>query len=150
MIGDHSLLQLVLQASLVVQIVLALLVIASVVSWAIIGRKRRLLRQARAAADEFEDRFWSGIDLAELYRSVDATTPVSGMAGIFASGFREFSRLRQQARARRRAAARGQSPHDEGRAAEGDRPPGGEPRDARDHRLDQPLRRVSSAPCGAS
>ena len=97
MIGDHSLLQLVLQASLVVQIVLALLVIASIVSWAIIGRKRRLLRQARAAAEEFEDRFWSGIDLAELYRSVDATMPASGMAGIFASGFREFSRLRQQA-----------------------------------------------------
>ncbi len=70
-----------LQASLVVQLVLLLLVVASVVSWAIIGRKRRLLRQARAAADEFEDRFWSGIDLAELYRALDATTPAPGMAG---------------------------------------------------------------------
>ena len=70
MIGNHSLLQLVLKASIVVQLVLALLVIASIVSWAIIGRKRRLLGQARAAADEFEDRFWSGIDLAELYRTL--------------------------------------------------------------------------------
>jgi biopolymer transport protein TolQ len=97
MIGDHSLLQLVLQASIVVQLVLALLVIASVVSWAIIARKRHLLRQAHAAADEFEDRFWSGIDLAELYRTLDAAAPGSGMAGLFVSGFREFSRLRQQA-----------------------------------------------------
>jgi len=96
MIGNHSLLQLVLQASIVVQLVLALLVIASIVSWAIIGRKRRLLRQARAAADEFEDRFWSGIDLAELYRTLDASVPASGMSGLFVSGFREFSRLRQQ------------------------------------------------------
>jgi biopolymer transport protein TolQ len=96
MIGDHSLLQLVLQASIVVQLVLALLVIASVVSWAIIARKRHLLWQAHSAADEFEDRFWSGIDLAELYRTLDATTPSSGMAGLFVSGFREFSRLRQQ------------------------------------------------------
>jgi len=95
MIGNHSLLQLVLQASIVVQLVLALLVIASIVSWAIIGRKRRLLRQARAAADEFEDRFWSGIDLAELYRTLDASAP-AGMSGLFVSGFREFSRLRQQ------------------------------------------------------
>jgi biopolymer transport protein TolQ len=97
MIGNHSLVQLVLQASIVVQLVLALLIIASVVSWAIIGRKRRLLRQARAAADEFEERFWSGIDLAELYRTLDAAAPASGMAGLFVSGFREFTRLRQQA-----------------------------------------------------
>ena len=96
MIGDHSLLQLVLQASFVVQVVLALLVVASIVSWAIIGRKRRLLRMAHAAADEFEDRFWSGIDLAELYRTLDAAPAGSGMAGVFVSGFREFTRLRQQ------------------------------------------------------
>jgi biopolymer transport protein TolQ len=96
MIGEHSLLQLVLQASLVVQVVLALLVVASIVSWAIIGRKRRLLRTAHAAADEFEERFWSGIDLAELYRTLDAAPTGSGMAGVFVSGFREFTRLRQQ------------------------------------------------------
>jgi len=96
MIGDHSLLQLVLQASIVVQIVLAILVGASIMSWAIIARKRRLLSQAHAAAEEFEDRFWSGIDLAELYRTLDAAANAPGMAGVFVSGFREFSRLRQQ------------------------------------------------------
>lgn len=95
MIGDHSLLQLVQQASFIVQLVLALLVIASIVSWAIIARKRRLLRQAHASADDFEDRFWSGIDLAELYRTLDSAAPASGMAGLFVAGFREFSRLRQ-------------------------------------------------------
>jgi biopolymer transport protein TolQ len=95
MIGDHSLLQLVRQASFIVQLVLALLVIASILSWAIIARKRRLLRQAHASADDFEDRFWSGIDLAELYRTLDSAAPASGMAGLFVAGFREFSRLRQ-------------------------------------------------------
>jgi biopolymer transport protein TolQ len=95
MIGQQSLVTLVLQASLIVQFVLALLVGASVVSWAIIFRKRGVLRVARAAADEFEERFWSGIDLAVLYKALDATK-TSGMAGIFVSGFREFSRLRHQ------------------------------------------------------
>jgi biopolymer transport protein TolQ len=95
MIGDHSLLQLVLHASFIVQLVLVLLLVASVVSWAIIARKRRLLRDAHASADDFEDRFWSGVDLAELYRTLDASAPAAGMAGVFVSGFREFSRLRQ-------------------------------------------------------
>jgi biopolymer transport protein TolQ len=96
MIGNHSLVQLVLQASFVVQLVLVLLVVASIVSWAIIARKRRLLRRAHASADDFEDRFWSGIDLAELYRTLESAAPASGMAGLFVAGFREFSRLRQQ------------------------------------------------------
>jgi biopolymer transport protein TolQ len=95
MIGQQSLVTLVLQASLIVQFVLALLVGASVVSWAFIFRLRAVLRVARAAADEFEERFWSGIDLAVLYKALDATK-TSGMAGIFVSGFREFSRLRHQ------------------------------------------------------
>jgi biopolymer transport protein TolQ len=95
MIGEHSLLSLVLNASIVVKLVMALLVGASVVSWAIIFRKRRVLNEAQAAADEFEDRFWSGIDLAMLYKALDSSR-ASGMSGIFVSGFREFSRLRQQ------------------------------------------------------
>ncbi len=96
MIGEHSLIELVLQASFIVQLVLALLVGASVVSWAIIFRKRRLLGDARLAADRFEDDFWSGGDLAALYKSLDGGSP-TGMAGLFVAGFREFSRLRKQA-----------------------------------------------------
>jgi biopolymer transport protein TolQ len=96
MIGDHSALDLILQASLIVQFVMALLVGASVMSWAIIFRKRQLLVAERQAADRFEDQFWSGGDLAGLYKSLEAGSP-TGMAGVFVAGFREFSRLRKQA-----------------------------------------------------
>jgi len=95
-IGDHSVLDLILQASLIVQIVMALLVAASVVSWAIILRKRQLLTAEREAADGFEDQFWSGGDLVGLYKTLEAGSP-TGMAGVFVSGFREFMRLRKQA-----------------------------------------------------
>ena len=95
MIGDHSALDLILQASLIVQFVMALLVGASVVSWAIIFRKRQLLVAERQAADRFEEQFWSGGDLAGLYKSLEGGAP-SGMAGVFVAGFREFSRLRKQ------------------------------------------------------
>jgi biopolymer transport protein TolQ len=96
MIGDHSALDLILQASLIVQFVMALLVGASVVSWAIIFRKRQLLKTERVAADQFEDQFWSGGDLSGLYKSLEGGSP-TGMAGVFVAGFREFSRLRRQA-----------------------------------------------------
>src|SRR5690606_3138947 len=89
--------QLILDASIVVQIVLLLLVFASIASWKVIWDKRRLLRQASAAADEFEGRFWSGGDLNTLYRDIarDEDTPF-GMAGIFEAGFREYGRLKQE------------------------------------------------------
>ena len=95
MIGDHSILDLLLQASLVVQLVMLLLIGASVASWAIIFGKRRLLGDARLAADRFETQFWSGGELATLYKSLDGSSP-TGMADIFVSGFREFSRLKAQ------------------------------------------------------
>ncbi len=95
MIGEHSALDLILGASFVVQCVLALLVAASVVSWAIILRKRSVLAEARDAAAAFEDKFWSGGDLASLFKSLEGSA-TQGMAGVFVAGFREFSRLRQQ------------------------------------------------------
>jgi TolQ protein len=95
MIGEHSILDLLLQASLVVQLVMLLLIGASVASWAIIFSKRKLLNDARQAADRFETQFWSGGDLAALYKSLEGTSP-TGMADIFVSGFREFSRLKSQ------------------------------------------------------
>jgi len=95
MIGEHSALDLILGASFAVQLVMALLVAASVVSWAIIFRKSRLLGSTIKATDVFEDEFWSGGDLASLYKSYEGTSP-TGMASVFVSGFREFSRLRQQ------------------------------------------------------
>jgi biopolymer transport protein TolQ len=95
MIGDQSILTLLLHASFVVQVVMLLLGAASVASWGIIFRKRKVLADARLAAERFEEQFWSGGDLAGLYKSLEGGTH-QGMAGIFVSGFREFSRLKGQ------------------------------------------------------
>jgi biopolymer transport protein TolQ len=95
MIGEHSILDLLLQASFIVQLVMLLLIGASVASWAIILGKRRLLNNARYAADRFEQQFWSGGELAGLYKQLEGGSP-AGMADIFVSGFREFSRLKSQ------------------------------------------------------
>jgi len=97
--NDMSILRLVLEASLVVQLVMLLLLMASVASWAVIFQKRRVLRQARSNADTFEKEFWSGGDLTGLYKRITgrgAASAASGMSGIFEAGFREFSRLRKQ------------------------------------------------------
>jgi biopolymer transport protein TolQ len=94
---DLSIIRLVLNASLVVQIVMAMLLIASVASWAVIIEKRRTMKNAVVAANEFETSFWSGGDLTSLYREIarSGVNPI-GMAGIFESGFREFGRLKQE------------------------------------------------------
>ena len=91
-----SIIRLIVQASIPVQIVIALLLLASLSSWAIIFRKRRIIGRARREADRFEGRFWSGDDLATLYRAIESRGGATGMAGIFEFGFREFARLRQQ------------------------------------------------------
>jgi biopolymer transport protein TolQ len=92
-----SFFHLITGASLVVQLVMLLLLVVSMVSWTMIFRRRAVLRDARLAADEFEDRFWSGGDLAVLFRDVSAQSENAiGMAGIFQSGFNEFARLRKQ------------------------------------------------------
>lgn len=97
MTGDLSVIQLILHASLMVQIVMALLLAASVVSWAVIFRKRSEIRGAGDDAEGFEESFWSGGDLVAMYRSIEARSVASrGMESIFESGFREFTRLRQQ------------------------------------------------------
>ncbi len=95
MMGDHSIIDLLLGASLVVQLVMLLLVGASVASWAIILDKRKVLGAASVAADRFESDFWSGKDLSGLYKSLEGSSP-TGKADIFVSGFREFSRLKTQ------------------------------------------------------
>ena len=94
--ADLSIIRLVLQASIPVQLVLALLAFASLMSWAIIFNKSAVIRRARREADQFETSFWSGGDLAQLYRSVESKGRTTGMASIFELGFREFARMRQQ------------------------------------------------------
>jgi biopolymer transport protein TolQ len=94
---QDSFLGLILEASVIVQIVLAVLATASIVSWGIILKKRRALAVTRAAADSFEQVFWSGGDLGALYRTIEGRKEkTSGMESIFEFGFREFSRLRKQ------------------------------------------------------
>jgi biopolymer transport protein TolQ len=95
--GDQlSILKLIVQASVPVQFVIGLLLLASLMSWAIIFGKSRVIGRARREADRFESRFWSGDDLAQLYRAIESAGGATGMAGIFEFGFREFARMRQQ------------------------------------------------------
>jgi biopolymer transport protein TolQ len=94
--GEESFLQIALHASLVVKLVLLLLIGASIASWAMIFRKRKLLRDAKAKSEEFEKRFWSGGDLAGMYKEITASGAESGMESIFEAGFAEFARLRKQ------------------------------------------------------
>lgn len=92
-----SMWSLISNASLLVQIVMLLLVAASVISWVIIFSRGQQLRSAKSSLVEFEDRFWSGIDLSRLYREVNSQPNDNcGAERIFQAGFKEFSRLRQQ------------------------------------------------------
>lgn len=95
--GELSLLELILEASFLVKVVLALLLLASVVSWVYIFKKRKMLQRAEKEADRFEERFWSGADLGQLYKEItDHRRDVSGMERLFEAGFREYARLRQK------------------------------------------------------
>ncbi|WP_207061937.1 protein TolQ [Motiliproteus sp. SC1-56] len=92
-----SLWSLVVNASLVVQLVMISLLLASVVSWVMIIQRRNYLRRARRTLVEFEEKFWSGVDLSQLFRQVNAQpNPNSALENIFRAGIKEFTRLRQQ------------------------------------------------------
>ena len=90
---DMSIYHLIANASILVQIVMLILVLASIVSWTMIMSKSRVLRLANKEAAGFEDRFWSGADLATLYEKVSAKRSLNGMEHIFVAGFKEYIRL---------------------------------------------------------
>lgn len=94
--SDLSILELVGNASPMVMLVMLLLLLASLMSWTVIFRKWRVMSEARATADEFEKRFWSGKDLGGLYAKLAAESDLRGMAAIFVAGFREYARLHKQ------------------------------------------------------
>ena len=97
MTADYSFIDLILNASLVVQLVMLILVVASVVSWTMIFNKRLLLKHSKNDADMFEERFWSSEDLSPLYNRITAGRyESSGMEKIFGAGYKEFSRLQKQ------------------------------------------------------
>lgn len=92
-----DILQLVLHASLPVQLVMLLLLLASLASWVIILRKKRVLDRAEREADRFEEAFWSGTELTKLYASAtERHRNVEGLEAIFEAGMREFNRIRQR------------------------------------------------------
>ncbi|MBJ7538189.1 protein TolQ [Marinomonas transparens] len=87
---------LIASASLVVQLVMLILLAASIFSWIVIFQRVRILKQAKKIRAEFEDQFWSGIDLSKLYRHLTQEgRTAQGMENIFTSGIKEFTRLRQ-------------------------------------------------------
>lgn len=96
-----ALFTLIKNASWVVQAVMAMLLLASLISWYFIFGKFFAFRAASAAADRFERRFWSGGNLSQMYAELarDDATNV-GMAGVFVEGFREYKRLFQAGKAK--------------------------------------------------
>jgi biopolymer transport protein TolQ len=95
---ELSVWELVSNASLLVQLVMLTLLAASVVSWALIFQRSSLYNRTKKATARFEAKFWSGMDLNQLYRESSTTpNPDSGMETMFKAGFKEFTRLRQQA-----------------------------------------------------
>jgi len=92
--ANLSLTHLILQASALAQVVLLLLVIASVVSWAVILSRRAQQSRTFKAASAFEEQFWSGGNLADLYERLRRGGDQQGMPAIFVAGYEEF--MRQQ------------------------------------------------------
>lgn len=96
MTTDLSLFSLILHASLVVQLVLLILVVASIMSWTMILDRARVLSGARKSANAFEERFWSGGDLSILYKELSQDSKGNqGLPSIFRAGFKEYVRLRK-------------------------------------------------------
>ena len=95
--GHFNILDLVIHASIPVQLVMLLFLFASVASWLIIFRKKRVLDRADKEAERFEERFWSGAELSKLYSgATERGRTAEGLEAIFEAGFREFNRIRQR------------------------------------------------------
>jgi len=91
-----SIYALVANASLLVQIIMALLAAVSVASWVMIFQRWRALDRIQLELNEFEDYFWSGIDLRELHRDLQDDSSLTGIETVFVAGFTEFQRLSEQ------------------------------------------------------
>lgn len=96
MTNEISIYGLLLNATFVVQLVMLTLVLLSVLSWYLMYNRRKLLKRAERMAYDFEDRFWSGVDLSRLFVQVNNEPNVDcGQENIFRTGFKEFARLRK-------------------------------------------------------
>jgi biopolymer transport protein TolQ len=93
---DLSIISLVLQATLVVKLVMAGLLLTSLASWAVIFGKLVGLSKIKSGNDAFEREFWAGKNLNDLYADAQRSNKNSPMERIFASGMREFLKLRER------------------------------------------------------
>lgn len=91
--ANLSIITLITEASVVVQIVMAILLLASIVSWALILIKKRQLGKARSKARSFEKQFWSGVSLQRLFDDMKNKRPHKGLELVFYNGYQEFQRL---------------------------------------------------------
>ncbi len=92
-----AILSMILHASLPVQLVLLLLVLASITSWTMIFRKWIVFKLAEREAERFEQRFWSGGNVGQMYTELGRDqAKQTGMASVFVEGFREYKRLGSQ------------------------------------------------------
>jgi biopolymer transport protein TolQ len=94
---ELSIFQLIADASLLVQLVMLVLVLASVVSWMMIFQRWFYLRRVEREIEEFEDHFWSGIDLRQLYGELVEEEGLTGIESAFVAGFKEYTRLAEDA-----------------------------------------------------
>ena len=101
MLTTNSLFNYFTDAGPVVKFVMLLLLAASIVSWTLIFQRGLLLARARKTMEKFQEKFWSGIDLAKLYTETNSRMhDMSGLELIFVAGFKEFIRLRKHATAK--------------------------------------------------
>jgi biopolymer transport protein TolQ len=92
---DLTIVSMIMNASVVVKAVMAMLVVASLLSWTYIFMKMFAIRRARRQADDFEREFWSGSDLVGLYqRAAGSRHGAAGLERIFEAGFKEFLKLK--------------------------------------------------------
>lgn len=91
---ELSIVHLVAQASLFVQVIMTILLLASFVSWYLIAQRVMYFGAARREMKRFEDKFWSGVDMNSLYEEGSAAKhPILGMESVFRAGYKEFTRL---------------------------------------------------------
>ena len=94
--NDISVLNLFLEAGMVVKTVMVILLIASLLTWIVIVERYNFYKKIRLINDSFLERFWSGEDLNLLYNEIkDETVPMYGALSVFKSSFKEFLQIDQ-------------------------------------------------------
>jgi len=104
---EISIIGLIIDASFIVQLVMFSLFLASVVSWYFIFQRAAFFKNAKRDQLVFEERFWSGMDLNQLYKDANTGQSRAGLELIFKAGFKEFNRLKQQEKIDRGAVMEG-------------------------------------------